>query len=68
VAVTLKVYVNDDDASLFWRVPAATEGCCGFAIACRKTDPSGTVTEAFLPNRVGFAGDSAPAPGADSPR
>jgi hypothetical protein len=68
VATTLKVYANDDDALLFWRVPAAIAACRGFAIERRKTDPSGTVTEMFVPNRVGFAGDPPPAPGQDVSR
>jgi phosphatidylserine/phosphatidylglycerophosphate/cardiolipin synthase-like enzyme len=61
----VKVYANDDDALLFWRVPAAIAGCRGFAIERRKTDPDGTVTDTFLPNRVGFAAGQAPAAGQD---
>ena len=65
---TLKVYVNEDDALLFWSVPAPIAGCRGFAIARRRTDSAGRASEGYLPNRMGFeneavaASPSRPAP------
>jgi phosphatidylserine/phosphatidylglycerophosphate/cardiolipin synthase-like enzyme len=50
----LKVYVNEDDALLFWSIPKPITGCRGFAIARRKQDKLGKKTEGFLPNRTGF--------------
>jgi PLD-like domain len=49
---------------LFWSVAAPIAGCRGFAIARRETDPHGTVSQTFLPNRTGFATDAPPTPGA----
>lgn len=51
----LKVYVNEDDALLFWSIPAPIAGCRGFAIARRlQKDGAGPESETFLPNRMGF--------------
>jgi phosphatidylserine/phosphatidylglycerophosphate/cardiolipin synthase-like enzyme len=66
MTTTLQVYANEDEVLLFWSVPAPIPGCRGFAINRRTTDPSGAVTDAVLPNRVGFADTAAPAPGAVS--
>ncbi|MBV9353210.1 MAG: hypothetical protein JOZ23_17025 [Mycobacterium sp.] len=63
MATTLKVYADEDDALLFWAVPAPIAGCRGFAIARRRTDPQGNTDVEFLPNRVGFADDPPPQPG-----
>jgi phosphatidylserine/phosphatidylglycerophosphate/cardiolipin synthase-like enzyme len=50
----LKVYANEDDALLYWSIPAPIAECRGFAIARRKKDPKGKKTEDFLVNRMGF--------------
>jgi PLD-like domain len=50
----LKVYTNEDDALLFWRIPKQIDLCRGFAISRKKKDLSGKITEEFLPNRMGF--------------
>jgi phosphatidylserine/phosphatidylglycerophosphate/cardiolipin synthase-like enzyme len=68
MAVTLRVYVNDDDALMFWSVPTAIAECRGFAIERRRTDPTGTAEEGFLLNRVGFANQPVPAPATDGSR
>lgn len=63
---TLRVYADEDDALLFWSMPAPLAGCRGFAIARRKTSPDGQHTEDFLPNRMGFENEPVPtAPAAD---
>jgi len=54
----LKVYVNEDDALLFWSVPAPIAGCRGFAIARRRTDSAGRDSEGYLPNRMGFENEA----------
>jgi hypothetical protein len=54
----LKVYANEDDALLFWSIPGVIDGCRGFAIARRKTDPQGKTKEDFLPNRTGFENEA----------
>jgi phosphatidylserine/phosphatidylglycerophosphate/cardiolipin synthase-like enzyme len=54
MSTKLKVYANEDDALLFWSIPAPIKGCRGFAIARRMTDASGKKSETFLPNRMGF--------------
>jgi phosphatidylserine/phosphatidylglycerophosphate/cardiolipin synthase-like enzyme len=53
---TLKVYVNDDDALLYWRPSGPIAGCRGFAVQRRKGTGS-AVDESYLPNRMGFATD-----------
>jgi phosphatidylserine/phosphatidylglycerophosphate/cardiolipin synthase-like enzyme len=59
MTVTLKVYVNEDDALLVWSIPEPIPECRGFAIARRKLEASGHAVEDFLLNRVGFASDPA---------
>ncbi|HEX5145231.1 MAG TPA: phospholipase D-like domain-containing protein [Mycobacterium sp.] len=66
MSTTLQVYANEDDVLLYWSVPAPIPGCRGFAINRRTTDASGAVTDAVLPNRVGFASTTPPAPDAVS--
>src|SRR5262245_9131623 len=61
---TVHCYSNEDDVLLFWSVTTVIPGCRGFAIARRKTDPSGKKSEGFLLNRTGFASDAPPTPGA----
>lgn len=55
---TLKVYVNDDDALLFWRPSGVIAGCRGFAVQRRRRTGSST-DESYLPNRMGFATEPA---------
>ena len=62
MTTAVKVYVNEDDALLFWRVSELIPGCRGFAISRRRSTPSGS-TEDFLPNRMGFENQPAPTPG-----
>lgn len=50
----LKVYINEDDALLFWSIPEPIEQCRGFAVARRKQDLTGKKSEDFLLNRMGF--------------
>ena len=50
----LKLYVNEDDALLYWSIAQPITGCRGFAIARRKVNAAGRASEEFLPNRVGF--------------
>jgi phosphatidylserine/phosphatidylglycerophosphate/cardiolipin synthase-like enzyme len=57
----LKVYTNEDDALLFWSIPAPIDGCRGFAIERKRTDPKGKKTQEYLPNRTGFENEPAPA-------
>ncbi|HYF65985.1 MAG TPA: phospholipase D-like domain-containing protein [Herpetosiphonaceae bacterium] len=61
MAVTLKVYVNEDDALLFWSIPAPIAGCRGFAIERRLTAASGESKQGYLSNRIGFEHEDAPA-------
>jgi phosphatidylserine/phosphatidylglycerophosphate/cardiolipin synthase-like enzyme len=59
MSTKLKVYVNEDDALLFWSLSAPIAGCRGFAIARRKQkDSKGDVVEDFLPNRTGFENEN----------
>jgi phosphatidylserine/phosphatidylglycerophosphate/cardiolipin synthase-like enzyme len=62
MSVKLKVYVNEDDALLFWSIPAPIPGCRGFAIERRRTDPDGKKGQDYLPNRMGFEGEAVPQP------
>jgi hypothetical protein len=62
VSMSVKVYVNEDDALLFWNVSEVIPGCRGFAIARRKSNSSDS-REEFLPNRIGFENQPAPTPG-----
>jgi phosphatidylserine/phosphatidylglycerophosphate/cardiolipin synthase-like enzyme len=57
----LKVYLNEDDALLFWSIPAPIAGCRGFAIERKRTGPDGKTTQAFLENRIGFENEKEPA-------
>ena len=50
----LKVYVNEDDALLFWSIPKPIPGCRGFAIQRRIKRKGKKQTEDFLLNRTGF--------------
>lgn len=61
MSTKLKVYVNEDDALLFWSIAAPIAGCRGFAIARRRRDPHGKTTDDFLPNRMGFENEPVPA-------
>lgn len=54
----LKVYVNEDDALLFWSITKPIAGCRGFAIEREKTNSKGKRTKEFLMNRTGFAEDA----------
>ena len=54
MSVLLKVYCNEDDALLFWSIPAPIPGCRGFAIERKKTPPGGPLERSFLVNRIGF--------------
>ena len=55
MSVTLKVYINEDDALLFWSPPSPISKCRGFAIQ-RRITRSGQQkqVEDFLVNRMGF--------------
>jgi len=59
--VTLKVYVNEDDALLFWGIAAPIKGCRGFAIERRKQGPDGKQVQEYLSNRMGFENEAEPA-------
>ena len=60
MAITLRVYADEDDVLLFWGALAPIAGCRGFAIARRGTTAAGADDTAFLRNRVGFADDPQP--------
>jgi len=64
VTTSVKVYVNEDDALLFWSVSEVIPGCRGFAVARRRSDQSGS-SEDFLLNRMGFDNEPLPQPGAE---
>lgn len=56
--VKLKVYVNEDDALLFWSIPKPIPDCRGFAIQRRiKRRGKKKAEEDFLINRTGFEND-----------
>ena len=56
MATKLRVYVNEDDALLFWSIPKPIPGCRGFAIQRRiKRKGKKKTDEDFLLNRLGFA-------------
>src|SRR6185295_14421834 len=57
----LKVYVNEDDALLFWSISAPIAGCRGFAVERKRTDAKGKKSQDYLPNRTGFENEAAPA-------
>lgn len=55
MAVSLVVYTNEDDALIFWRVPAPITNCHGFAIERQiKRRGSSNKTTDILLNRVGW--------------
>jgi phosphatidylserine/phosphatidylglycerophosphate/cardiolipin synthase-like enzyme len=62
MSVRLKVYANEDDALIYWSVPAPIPDCRGFAIERRLTDGHGTTIDTFLPNRIGFENEVVPQP------
>ena len=52
----LRVFINEDDALLFWRISKPIPGCRGFAIQRRiKRKGKKKTDEDFLLNRLGFA-------------
>jgi phosphatidylserine/phosphatidylglycerophosphate/cardiolipin synthase-like enzyme len=56
---TLKVYVNEDDALLFWSVSEPIAGCRGFAIEREITRKGERAhTQDVLFNRTGFASEN----------
>lgn len=57
----LKVYVNEDDALLFWSISTPIPGCRGFAINRRRKTGGAAAVEGFLANRIGFDNAAAPA-------
>ena len=51
----LKVFTNEDDAVLFWKIAKPIDECRGFAIQRRiKRNRKAKTVEDFLPNRIGF--------------
>jgi phosphatidylserine/phosphatidylglycerophosphate/cardiolipin synthase-like enzyme len=61
MSIKLKVYVNEDDALLFWSIPKPIPDCRGFAIQRRiKRKGKKKTEEDFLPNRTGFENEKAP--------
>jgi phosphatidylserine/phosphatidylglycerophosphate/cardiolipin synthase-like enzyme len=63
MSIKLKVYVNEDDALLFWSIPKPIRDCRGFAIQRRiKRKGKKKTEEDFLPNRTGFENEKDPAP------
>jgi phosphatidylserine/phosphatidylglycerophosphate/cardiolipin synthase-like enzyme len=59
--VKLNVHSNEDDALLFWSIPAPITGCRGFAIQRRKSVKGKKPVEEFLMNRTGFENQKVPA-------
>ncbi|HEY6232320.1 MAG TPA: phospholipase D-like domain-containing protein [Pyrinomonadaceae bacterium] len=57
MTVKLKVYVNEDDALLFWSIPKPIKECRGFAIQRRIKRKGKPEKEHFLVNRTGFANE-----------
>jgi hypothetical protein len=57
VATSAKVYVNEDDALLFWSISELMPGGRDFAISRRRSYPAGS-TEEFLLNRMGERADT----------
>jgi hypothetical protein len=56
--IRLKVYVNEDDALLFWSIPKPIPECRGFAIQRHiKRKGKKKTEEDFLVNRTGFEND-----------
>jgi len=59
--IKLKVYVNEDDALLFWSIPKPIPECRGFAIQRRiKRKGKKKSEEDFLLNRTGFEDEDGP--------
>ena len=58
--VTLRVLVNEDDALLYWRIPAPIPGCRGFAIERRIVAQGVAQAQDFLLNRMGFENQPLP--------
>jgi len=57
----LKVYVNEDDALLFWSIRKPIPECRGFAIQRRiKRKGKKKTEEDFLLNRTGFEHEDDP--------
>ena len=55
MAIKLRVYINEDDALLFWRISKPIPECRGFAIQRRiKRKGKKKTDEDFLVNRTGF--------------
>lgn len=61
MSTLLKVYVNEDDALLFWSIPKPIPGCRGFAIERKRRRADQPDERKFLDNRVGFENEKAPA-------
>lgn len=64
--VKLKVYVNEDDALLFWSIAKKIDNCRGFAIARIKKDSKGKKTQEYLFNRIGFENEKVAAKAQES--
>jgi phosphatidylserine/phosphatidylglycerophosphate/cardiolipin synthase-like enzyme len=61
MSVKLKVFVNEDDALLFWSIPKPIPDCRGFAIQRRiKRSGKKKAEEDFLLNRTGFENEPKP--------
>ena len=54
MTMKMKVYVNEDDALLFWSIPDAIPECRGFAIERKRKQPGKPDERTFLVNRMGF--------------
>ncbi|PYQ27079.1 MAG: hypothetical protein DMF56_21190 [Acidobacteria bacterium] len=68
MSTTLKVYVNEDDALLFWSIPQPIPGCRGFAIERKRRVANQPEERAFLNNRTGFENEKVAAqPKKDQP-
>src|ERR1041384_7352661 len=61
MATKLRVYVNEDDALLFWSISKPIPQCRGFAIQRRiKRKGKKKTDEDFLVNRTGFENEKTP--------
>ena len=65
--VSLKVYVNEDDALLFWSISAPIPQCRGFAIERKLTDAHGVRCDSSCSNRIGFENEPARRPDGGAP-
>ena len=62
MSTKLRVYVNEDDALLFWSISKPIPGCRGFAIQRRiKRKGKKKTDDDFLLNRTGFENEKTPA-------